>query len=132
MTISITNDPAPGGTCPTPPSNHHVTFFVAGVKTNHKFRDVSGSPNRRIYGVTTPASYLCDSSAATLTRYYAYAINASQHTTAASFTAANASRALVTDRVSGCSVTTTTSQILDIGLATLTLSVAEEGAHVSL
>ncbi len=129
MTISITSEV---GTCPASGSNHHVAFRVAGVLTNHKFRDVSGSPNRRVYGVTTPASYLCDTSAATLTRYYGYAINASQYTTAAAFSAANASSALVADRVSGCSVTTTTSQILDIGLATLTLSVAEEGEQVSL
>ena len=127
MTISITSEV---GTCPASGSNHHVQFRVAGVLTNHKFR--GDSPNRRVYGVTTPASYLCDSSAATLTRYYGYAINASQYTTAAAFTAANASSALIADRVSGCSVTTTTSQILDIGLATLTLSVAEEGEQVSL
>lgn len=127
MTISITSEV---GTCPASGSNHHVAFRVAGVITNHKFR--GDSPNRRVYGVTTPASYLCDSSAATLTRYYNYAISASQYTTAAAFSAANASSALVADRVSGCSVTTTTSQILDVGLATLTLSVAEEGEQVSL
>lgn len=127
MTISITSEV---GTCPASGSNHHVAFRVAGVITDHKFR--GDSPNRRVYGVTTPVSYLCDTSAATLTRYFGYAISASQYTTAAAFTAASASSALVTDRVSGCSVTTTTSQILDIGLATLTLSVAEEGEQVSL
>jgi MSHA biogenesis protein MshO len=125
MTISITS-----ATCPTS-GFHNVVFRVAGVATNHKFRQAS--PNDRLYGVTTPASYLCDTSAATLTRYYGYAISASQYTTAAAFSAAaNASSALVADRVSGCSVTTTTSQILDVGLATLTLSVAEEGEQVSL
>lgn len=127
MTISITSEV---GTCPASGSNHHVAFRVAGALTNHKFR--GDSPNRRVYGVTTPVSYLCDTSAATLTRYFGYAISASQYTTAAAFSAASASSALVADRVSGCSVTTTTSQILDVGLATLTLSVAEEGEQVSL
>ncbi len=122
LTISITSE---NGTCPAPGSNHHVTF-----SPSHRFR--GDSPNQRIYAVTTPVSYLCDTSAGTLTRYYSYAINASQYTTAAAFTAANASSALIANRVTGCSVTTTTAEILDRALATLTLSVAEESEQISL
>ncbi len=122
LTISIASA---NGTCPASGSYHHVTFSA-----NHLFK--GESPNQRIYAVTTPVSYLCDTTAGSLTRYYSYAINASQYTTAAAFTAANASSALVANRVSGCSMTTTTAEILDRALATLTLSVAEEGEQVSL
>ena len=124
MTISITS-----ATCQAS-GFHHIVFRVAGVATNHPFR--SESPNHRIFGVTTPVSYLCDTSAATLTRYYGYAISASQYTTAAAFSDANASSALIASRVSGCSMTTTTAEILDRALATLTLSVAEESEQISL
>jgi len=122
LTISIASE---NGTCPAGSSNHHVTFSA-----NHLFR--GESPNQRIYAVTTPASYLCDITAGTLTRYYSYAINASQYTTAAAFTAANASSALVANRITGCSVTTTTAEMLDRALATLTLSVTEESEQISL
>ena len=124
MTISITS-----ATCPTS-GFHSVVFRVAGVATNHKFREAS--PNDRLYGVTTPASYLCDTSAGMLTRYYSYAINASQYTTAAAFSAANASSALVTSCVSACSVTTPTTEIQDLPLATLTLSLADEDETIRL
>ncbi len=119
LTISITS-----ATCPTS-GFHHVTFGA-----NHDFK--GESPNQRVYAVTTPVSYLCDTTAGTLTRYYSYAINASQYTTAAAFTAANASSALVANRVAGCSVTTATAEMLDRALATLTLSVAEESEQISL
>lgn len=120
MTISITS-----ATCPASGFDH-VTLTPA-----HDFRDTH-SPNRRVYVVTTALSYLCDTAAGTLTRYYGYAITATQPTTAADFTALNASSAPVADRITACSVTTTTDDVRNRALATLTLTLAEEGEQVRL
>lgn len=120
MTISITS-----ATCPTSGFDH-VT-----MTPNHDFRNVQ-SPNRLIYVVTTASSYLCDTTAGTLTRYYNYAIPATQPTTVAAFTALNASSALATNRVTACSLTTTTADVRNRALATLSLTLAEEGEEVRL
>ncbi len=120
MTISVTS-----ATCPASGFDH-IT-----MTPGHNFRNTQ-SPNRRVYVVTTALSYLCDTTAGTLTRYYNYAITATQPTTAADFTALNASSAAVTDRLTACSVTTTTSDVRNRAIATLTLTLAEEGEQVRL
>ncbi|MBI3574817.1 MAG: prepilin-type N-terminal cleavage/methylation domain-containing protein [Gammaproteobacteria bacterium] len=113
------------GTCGTASYRHLITLGTA-----HKFG--SDSPNQRLFVVTTPVSYLCDTSAGTLTRYYNYPIAATQPTTTAAFTALNASSALVTDHVSTCTMTTTTSDVKNRGLATLTLGLSDEGETIKL
>ena len=120
MNISITS-----ATCPTSGFDH-IT-----MTPGHNFRD-NESPNRLIYVVTTVSSYLCDTAVGTLTRYYNYAIPATQPTTVAAFTALNASSAQVTDRVTACNVTTTTADVRNRALATLSLTLAEEGEQVRL
>lgn len=120
MTISITS-----ATCPAS-GYDHIT-----MTPNHDFRNTQ-SPNRRVFVVTTALSYLCDTTAGTLTRYYNYAIPAAQPTTAAAFVALNASSAPVADRLAACSVTTTTADVRNRALATLTLTLAEEGEQVRL
>ena len=113
------------GTCGTASFRH-----IINLGTAHKFGTTS--PNQRLFVVTTPVSYLCDTSAGTLTRYYNYAITATQPTTTAAFTALNASIALVTDHISTCNMTTTTSDIKNRGLATLTLGLSDEGETIRL
>lgn len=120
MTISVTS-----ATCPTSGFDH-VT-----MTPDHDFRNTQ-SPNRLIYVVTTASSYLCDTTAGTLTRYYNYAIPATQPTTVTAFTALNASSALATNRVTACSLTTTTADVRNRALATLSLTLAEEGEEVRL
>lgn len=120
MTISVTS-----ATCPTNGFDH-IT-----MTPGHDFRD-SESPNRLVFVVTTALSYLCDTTAGTLTRYYNYAIPTTQPTTVAAFTALNASSALVTNRVTACSVTTTTTDVRNRALATLSLTLAEEGEEIRL
>ena len=122
---SVTSCAAAVGTCGTASFRHHITLGTA-----HKFS--TASPNQRLFVVTTPVSYLCDTSAGTLTRYYNYAITATQPTTTAAFTALNASIALVTDHISTCNMTTTTSDIKNRGLATLTLGLSDEGETIKL
>ncbi len=120
-----------------------IGYSATGVNGAHNitmtpaYRFNSYSSTQRIYVVETPVSYLCaanatDPVAGTLTRYYNYPITASQPTTAAAFTALNASSALVTDRVSACSLTTTTGDLRTRALATFTLTLAEEGEEVRL
>ncbi len=120
MTISITS-----ATCPASGFDH-IT-----MTPGHDFRNTQ-SPNRRVYVVTTALSYLCDTTAGTLTRYYGYSITATQPTVSASFTALNASSALVADHVTACSVTTTTSDVRNRAIATLTLTLAEEDEQIRL
>ncbi len=109
---------------------HHITM-TPGYRFN------GHSSNQRIYVVETPVSYLCtanatDPAAGTLTRYYNYPITAAQPTTPAAFTAVNASSALVTNYVSACTLSTTTGEVRTRALATIMLTLAEEGEEVRL
>lgn len=112
------------GTCGN--SKHHVTLGAA-----HQFR--SKSPRDRLFVVTTPVSYLCDTVGGTLTRYSGYAIQATQPTSAATLNAlAGVSSALVAGRLSACSTTTSTTDVQDRGLVTFALSLAEQGEQIRL
>lgn len=117
------------GTCGTVSGaanyRHHIT-----LSTGHKFG--SDSPNQRLYAVSKPVSYLCDSATGKLTRYYDYAIQPTQITTAAGFAAITSSSALVSDRVSACRVFTATSDVKNRGLVTLTLGLSESGETIRL
>ena len=121
-----------------------ISYSATGVAGAHNvtmtptYRFNSHTSNQRIYVVETPVSYLCTANATnpaagTLTRYYNYPLyNPTQPTTAAAFTALNASSALVADHVSACSLTTTTGEVRTRALATFTLTLAEEGEEVRL
>lgn len=124
-TITITRPASAYAPCAGNAANDHVNLSVA-----HRFN--SSDTNWRLYIVKTPVSYLCDTAAKTLTRYYDYAITATQPTAAADFVALNASSALVADRVAECSVTTTTADMRDRSLVTLSLTIAEDGEQARL
>ncbi|MEK7815820.1 MAG: hypothetical protein AAB294_03265, partial [Pseudomonadota bacterium] len=120
-----------------------ISYSATGANGAHNilmtpaYRFNGHSSNQRIYVIETPVSYLCaanaaDPAAGTLTRYYNYPITASQPTTAAAFAAVNASSARVTDRVSACSLTTTTGDVRTRALATFTLTLADQGEEVRL
>lgn len=111
-------------TCPTSGFAH--------VTLNPGYNFLGHSNNRRLYVVTQPLSYLCDTAGGTLTRYYNYPITATQPTTAAGFVALNASSALATDRVTACSVTTTTSDVRNRAIVTLSLTLGESGEEIRL
>jgi len=110
---------------------HHVTLSAL-----HKFR--GDSPYRRIYIIEMPVSYRCLPNAAnpqlgTLTRYSNYAISTSQPVTDADFNASATVRtALVADHVGACSVTTTTADVRNRSLVTLTLELSEQGEQIRL
>jgi MSHA biogenesis protein MshO len=88
-------------------NRHRVTLSAAQTFP-------TASPRRRVFVVSTAAAYICNTTTQTLTRYSGYTIGAAPTTGTA---------ALVTDKVTACSVTSTTGQVQATGLVTLRISV---------
>ena len=91
-----------------------------------------GSPGKRVYLVSGPVSYLCDTTSGTLTRYNGYTINAAQFTTAASLLAAGATAGLVATNVGNCIFNYTAGNAQRAGLASLDLQLSAGGEQVQL
>jgi MSHA biogenesis protein MshO len=102
------------------------------VTMNPGFRFKWGSPNKRVYLVSGPVSYLCDSAARTLTRYSGYTILATQALSAASLLAANATAARVATDVAGCAFSYAAGSPQRNALATLTLQLSNSGETIQL
>jgi MSHA biogenesis protein MshO len=102
------------------------------VTLNPAFQFAYGSPEKRVYLVSGPVSYLCDTAAGTLTRYSGYSIAATQPASAATLTAAGAASALVAANVGACQFTYSSGTAQRNGLATLTLQITQSGESVQL
>ena len=102
------------------------------VTLSPAFRFAFGSPGQRVFLVSGPVSYLCDTVAATLTRYSGYTIASAQSASAAALIAAGASAALVASSVAGCQFVLSAGTAQRNGLATLTLQIAQSGESVQL
>ena len=102
------------------------------VTLSPAFQFAFGSPEKRVYLVSGPVSYLCDTAAGTLTRYSGYAIESSQPTSAATLSAAGAAAALVAANVGGCQFTYSSGTAQRNALATLTLQITQSGESVQL
>jgi MSHA biogenesis protein MshO len=102
------------------------------VTLSPAFQFAFGSPGKRVYLVSGPVSYLCDTAAATLTRYSGYAIASTQPASAATLAAAGASAALVAGNVGGCQFTYSPGTAQRNALATLTLQLTQSGESVQL
>jgi MSHA biogenesis protein MshO len=100
------------------------------VTLNPPFQFAYGSPEKRVYLVSGPVSYLCDTSAGTLTRYSGYAIASTQATSAAALSGAAA--ALVAANVASCSFTYSPGTAQRNALATISLQIAQSGESVQL
>ena len=100
------------------------------VTLNPPFQFAYGSPEKRVYLVSGPVSYLCDTSAGTLTLYSGYAIASTQPTSAAAMSGAAA--ALVAANVASCSFTYSAGTAQRNALATLSLQIAQSGESVQL
>jgi MSHA biogenesis protein MshO len=120
------------------PANTTITISAGSsanenlVSLSPAFKFAWGSPNKRVYLVSGPVSYLCDTSAGTLTRYSGYTIGATQPTTAAALLAANATAALVAADVGACAFTYSSGTAQRNALATLTLALTRSGESVQL
>ena len=121
----------------TPP-NTTITIS-AGSSANQNlvtlspvFKFAFDSPHGRVYLVSGPVSYLCDTSAGTLTRYSDYSIAYAQPTSAAALLGAGATAALVAANVGACQFTYATGTAQRNGLATLLLKITQAGEWVQL
>jgi len=145
--LSIYNVGVPGADAyqtppPTPnvitPAGTTITIS-AGATANQNlvtlspaFQFAFGSPGQRVFLVSGPVSYLCDTAAATLTRYSNYTIAGAQPASAAALNAAGASAALVASNVAGCQFVLSAGTAQRNGLAMLTLQIAQSGESVQL
>jgi MSHA biogenesis protein MshO len=102
------------------------------VTLSPPFQFAFGSPQKRVYLVSGPITYLCDTAAGTLTRYSGYAIAGTQSASAATLTAAGASAALVAANVAGCQFTYSSGTAQRNALATLMLQITQSGESVQL
>ena len=102
---------------------HHLALSAAQTFPN-------GSSRRRVFIIQTPVTYICNIAAGTLTRYYSYAISGTAPTPTSP--PAGATSALVTDRVSACTVTTLTPDVQAQGYVKLSLSLTNAGETVQL
>ena len=121
----------------TPPGT--TISITAGASANQNlvtlspaFQFAYGSPGKRVYLVGGPVSYLCDTSAGTLTRYSGYSISSTQPASAATLGAAGASAALVAAGVAGCQFTYAAGTAQRNALATLEVQLSNSGESVQL
>jgi MSHA biogenesis protein MshO len=102
------------------------------VTLSPSFQFSLGSPGKRVYLVSGPVSYLCDTSTGLLTRYAGYTISATQSTSPAALTAAGATSGVVASNVAGCTFTYTAGTSERVGMASLLLQMANNGQQVQL
>jgi MSHA biogenesis protein MshO len=102
------------------------------VTLSPPFQFAYGSPEKRVYLVSGPVSYLCDTSAGTLTRYSGYAIASTQPTSAAALAGAGATAALVASNVASCAFTYSAGTAQRNALATLSVQLTDSGESVQL
>lgn len=124
ITLSTVNGGGAGaGACgassgATTSYRHHIALSAGQTFPN-------SSSRRRVYIIQTPVTYICNIPGGTLTRYYNYAIAAAAPTPVSP--PAGATSALVTDKVTACSVATTTADVQTGGYVKLSLSLTYPG-----
>ena len=127
-TVTITR-PASAAACAGNAVNDHVNLSVghqyggSGPQPPHLCHHHAGNHQARRARRTA---------AGTLIRYEAYAITVSKPTSAAEAPLATATSAVITNQVSACSVITSTVDVRNRSLVTLTLDLAEEGEQIRL
>jgi MSHA biogenesis protein MshO len=121
----------------TPPGT--TITIAAGAAPNQNFVTLApafqfsyGSPEKRVYLVSGPVSYLCDTSAGTLTRYSGYLIQSAEPITAAALTGAGAASAMVASNVTLCNFAYTPGTAQRNALATLEIQITQSGESVQL
>ena len=93
----------------------------------------NGSPGRRFYIATTPVSYVCDTSAGTLTRIGGYAIASSQPTNPAAAPLSTApEQTLISDLVAACDFDYTPGTNTSTGLLVVELTLTLDGESIQL
>lgn len=128
------NDNDPG--CITPGSAGAFTLESDADEDQLQLADPflfsRASPRQRLYVIDTPVTYICDTTAQTLTRYWGYAIAATQPEDPAANPLLSGSSALLANDVGGCDFRYDTATLTRAGLVTLDLTVARGGEQVRL
>lgn len=104
-----------------------ITTDAAGtdrVTLNPAMQFAYGSPAHRVYLVSGPVTYLCDTNSKTIRRYAGYGISSSQPTSAADIPGAVVG--LIAKGVSACNFSYTAGTAQRAGLATLDVTVADD------
>jgi len=141
--LSIANSGVPGadaysGLNVITPAGTTITISAGAtananlVTMNPGFQFYWGSPNKRIYLLSGPVSYLCDSAARTLTRYSGYTIATTEPLSAATLLGAGASAARVATDVASCAFTFAAGSPQRNALVTLTLQLNNSGESIQL
>lgn len=102
------------------------------VTLDPPFKFAWGSPGRRIYLVSGPVTYLCDTGAGTLKRYSGYAISSAQPVAAATLVAAGATVGGIANDVAVCEFSYAAGTAQRNALATLTLQLTRSSETVGL
>ena len=102
------------------------------VTLNPAFQFSFGSPGKRVYLVSGPLSYLCDTSSGLVTRYSGYTVSATQPVSAAALIAAGASSGVVATNATGCQFAYASGTSQRVGMATLVLQLGSNGQMVQL
>ena len=90
------------------------------------------SPGKRVFLVSGPVSYLCDTSTGTLKRYAGYTIASAQPVAAATLTGAGAAVGAVAADVASCSFSFSSGTAQRNALATLSLQLSRSGESIQL
>jgi len=128
ITVSVsTGGGATSGACGTSSgasttNRHHIALSAGQTFPN-------SSSRRRVFVIETPVAYVCNKSAGTLTRYSGYAISATQPTP---LSPPGGTSALVTDKVTDCSVSTSTATVQTQSFVTLSISLVNSNETVKL
>jgi MSHA biogenesis protein MshO len=123
--ITLSVNPGPGA-CPGGGS-HHIHLGTA-----HQFS--SQSLRQRVFVVpqSGAVTYFCNTTLGTLTRYAGYGVVDPQPVNAGAPPLSSVTGNRVADRLSACSVTSTTDQVRQEGMVTLDLSISSQGETIRL
>jgi MSHA biogenesis protein MshO len=103
----------------------HITLGTA-------FQFAFPSPQKRIYVVSGPTSYLCDTSSQTITRYSGYTINSVQPINPSASPLNTSASSLLTQHVTGCSFVYQEGSSTRNGVITISLTITFNGEQVKL
>lgn len=132
---------APG---PNPPAGSHVitpagttvTLSNPGaegrVVLSVPFQFAFQSPQQRIYVIDTPITYLCDTSAGTITQYSNYSLLATQATNPAAFPLSAATPSLLTKNLVACSFAYTAGTSQRNSIVTIQITIGQGTEQVRL
>ena len=126
----LTNVITPAGTTITVSAGSAANQNLVTLSPAFKF--AWGSPGHRVYLVSGPVTYVCDTAAGTLTRYSGYAIVTLQPVSAASLLAAGASAGRLAKDVASCQFSYAAGTAQRNALTTLTLQLTRGSETIGL